>query len=171
MIYLRFAFAVVQFLVIWLFFLPLTVLGFFLVPLAILFRRSEVSPITGALIVNAPSWLWLWGNDQEGLLPEWYRIYRPTWPWWFRAWEWAAWRNSANNLRFVRPWNPPLVPENVEKLDSEWLTVMWDGWRHRAIVYTDKAVFLFGWKLDVTYWPDEATDWRKYGVGFGFRRK
>lgn len=86
---------------------PFILLGLPLVLLGIPFRVPGVSTKSGREIVNLPRWLWVWGNDHDGLLGD----KRGSWdrnaPFglgaghWFSMWVWAAWRNPANNLRHV----------------------------------------------------------------------
>lgn len=53
-------------------------------------RRIQVWSVKA---VNA-----VWGNDEDGVLgPTWYNPLGTPW----RAYLWSAWRNSANNLRWV----------------------------------------------------------------------
>ncbi len=88
----------------WLATIPLALLGFVVVPFAIWFGVSRPSNLTGKLIVTAPNWLALWGNEQDGFDPEWAvaTIYK-GWPTFWRRYSWAAWRNKVRNLSFV-PW-------------------------------------------------------------------
>lgn len=145
--------------------------GYFLVWLAILFSREEASPVTGRAIINAPRWLWLWGNDQEGYLPYWYSVkYHPRLHWVLRAYLWAAWRNPANNLRFVKWINPPADPEKVKISNRGNLSLLWDGWRYRILWYPKPRVgVLVGWKYSM--FPEEYAPWQSQGVGFGIRIK
>ena len=41
-----------------------------------------------------------WDNREDGVMPLWYNPQRTRW----RAYLWAAWRNSVNNLRYVFMW-------------------------------------------------------------------
>ena len=150
--------------------LVLQVVGFLLVPIAIWKAVPTISPITGKAIVTAPRWLWLFGNDEDGYNPEWYEVYELTWPWWWRQWVWAAWRNPVNNLRFVTWLHPPPVVGKVHYRTYWRFTFLWQGWATRLVWISPKGHWLtVGWK----YWIDDATvpctDWRRFGVGFGTR--
>lgn len=61
------------------------------------------------------SWGWLnyiWGNDEDGVSGT--NKFNPTDSKW-RAYVWSAWRNSANNLRFVfRNFNGPFYRKEVK---------------------------------------------------------
>lgn len=154
--------------------LILQTLGYFLVPLVILLRRKEISYVTGKEIINAPRWLWLWGNDEDGLDPDWYRTATSGWNKYVRMWVWAAWRNPVNNLRFLKPLHPPPVIGKVKyesyKVRGYTIWFIWQGWATRLVIITPSNKWLtVGWK----YWIDDATvectDWRRFGVGFGTR--
>lgn len=92
--------------------LVMVVIGFFVVAVALPFRTYE--PVTDPdkqayperKIVHLPKWAWLWDNDAEGMMS-----WMDEWPemcWngkpdsFLSMWQWAAWRNPANNMRFVR---------------------------------------------------------------------
>lgn len=53
----------------------------------------------------------VWGNDEDGVTgPLWYNDPISKW----RAYLWSAWRNSANNLRFVfRNFNGPFYRKQI----------------------------------------------------------
>ena len=150
--------------------LVLQTLGYFLIPVAILFRREETSYVTGQPIVNAPLWLWLYGNDEDGLDPPWYREANPTWGAWRRMWAWAAYRNPVNNLRFIEWLHPrPKVGQVIERKYGTW-TMLYQGWACNMLIPVGKGWLYIGWK----YWPYDLTatvqnegDWRFYGCGFG----
>lgn len=101
---------------IWLFWAILRLLaviaGLFIVAIALPFRTEEPVPEGGEKpypsrkIVHLPKWAWLWDNDAEGMMS-----WMDEWPemcWnknpdsFLSMWQWAAWRNPANNMRFVR---------------------------------------------------------------------
>ncbi len=59
-------------------------------------------------------WDWLnkiWGNDEDGVVgPPLYNYEQSGW----RAYLWSAWRNSANNLRFLfRNFNGPFYRKEI----------------------------------------------------------
>jgi len=150
--------------------LVLQVAGFALVPLAIIFRVRAVSLITLQPITTAPRLLWLFGNDEDGYEPAWYTAQTPTWPWWWRQWVWAAYRNPVNNLRFIRWLHPPPQVGELHYRVYGRFTFLWQGWATRMVWISPKGRWLtVGWK----YWIDDATypctDWRRFGVGFGTR--
>ena len=151
--------------------LPFTVIGFFIVPIAILFRKPDVS-LEGKLIVNAPRWLWLWGNDEDGYEPAYYVAMTPEWNRYVRMWVWAAWRNSFNNIRFIRWLSPPPVVDEIKFWQSGRLYIIWQGLYTRFVYITSMGHWLtLGWK----YWIDDSVnpcrDIRRFGVGFGCNYK
>lgn len=149
--------------------LPLAVLGLFLVPLAIAFRQLEPARAApGRVITNAPRWLWLWGNDEDGYQPDWYAAAHPQWSAWRRMYIWAAIRNSVNNLRFVRALHPPPNPARYRTWRRGVVTLIWQGWASRLIVNERTWWLAIGWKYD----PDsEPAYWQQFGCGFGIRLK
>ena len=48
-----------------------------------------------------PRWAWIWDNDQEGTMPDWYGVVHPHWSLERREFHWTALRNPCNNLRYV----------------------------------------------------------------------
>jgi len=52
--------------------------------------------------VHFPPWAWIWDNQEDGVLPTWFRQKYPTWSPHRTAFVWSALRNPCNNLRFVR---------------------------------------------------------------------
>lgn len=86
--------------------------GFVIVPIALLFRteRPVSNPDKQAYPsrkeVHLPRWAWIWDNDAEGMMSwmdEWPEMCWNGKPYSFISmWQWAAWRNPANNMRFIR---------------------------------------------------------------------
>ena len=147
--------------------IPLWLLGWIATPLAIWFGQWERSPITGARIYNAPQWLWLWGNDEDGLDPVWYRVANPTWSPFKRMLIWNAWRNSVNNLRCIKWLHPAPVASRIRcvRWSNGWLC--WQGVLYCLQVQTPWAEVTVGWR----YYPEDAqgvdpSDWRCWGTGF-----
>lgn len=153
--------------------LVLTVIGFFVVPLALALARQRITPYSGGeYIWVPPRWLWLWGNDQEGYDPRWYQIYRPTWHPWLRRYEWAAWRNPVNNLRFVK-WLRP-TPGKARLHWGGSAMFLTRGIFSRLIVTLDNGDLLIGWKIDpmAAHWdPTTAMPrlWEVLPWGYGVR--
>lgn len=124
-LWLDFPFALVQWLGLILLRVPLIILGFMVVAVAVPFARSDYSRSDGRRIVDLPRWAWLWGNAFDGLDGDrrgWWAdncdalvlfglrpLLRRWWPSlaplpvtsWLARWWWAAVRNPANNLRLV----------------------------------------------------------------------
>ena len=99
--------------------LLLDVLGLFVVAATIPFRVSGVSGSDGRPIVNLPRWVWLFGNDYDGLLGDkrgWWAANTPFgWPVdsFLAMWWWAAVRNPVNNMRFVKLWQAPVKGSTI----------------------------------------------------------
>jgi len=80
-------------------------LGLVVVAVAIPFRVSGVSVSDGRSIVNLPRWVWLWGNDFDGLLGDKHGTWAASTPFGLPAdsfiamYTWAALRNPINNMR------------------------------------------------------------------------
>lgn len=144
--------------------------GFFLVPLAILFKQPGRS-VTGYPVMNAPRWLWLWGNDQDGLCADWYHTDHMNRPWWLNAYIWSAWRNPANNLRFVRWLNPSYKVKQALSLYiiGDRVTILRYKWFYRVMILFPKRFLLAGWKFPMP--GDDYLPWQDYGLGFGIRLK
>lgn len=173
MIYLRLAWSLFTYAAYQLLLMPVPwILGWplmwmFGIPLA----RLEISPITGLPILNPPRWMWLWGNDEDGLDPEWYRVANPTWSANKRMMIWSCWRNSVNNIRCVKWLHPAPVPSRirVHRWGDDWLC--WQGpFSQLRFGYTWRGkpyVLNCGWR----YYPYDAlgvdpNDWRCWGTGF-----
>ena len=87
--------------------------GLVIVPIALLFRTEEKIYDTdpkkaypSRKLVHLPKWAWIWDNDAEGMMS-----WMKNWPsicWdgdpttFLSMFQWAAVRNPANNLRFIR---------------------------------------------------------------------
>jgi len=146
--------------------LVLAFVGLFLVPIAIIFGHWEEprwkSPWTPQddEIWNAPRWLWLWGNDQDGYKPSWFDAHRPQWPAWYRWWHWGAIRNSVNNLRAV-----PYITAPAFRMPTAYVwgraILLRQGVYTRLVWALDRGDLLLGWKLSLF---DEGMP-----TGFGVR--
>lgn len=87
-------------------------LGVVVVPVALLFRteRPVSDPARQAYPsrkeVHLPRWAWIWDNDAEGMMSwmdEWPEMCWNGKPYSFLSmFQWAAIRNPANNMRFIR---------------------------------------------------------------------
>lgn len=147
----------------------LVLLGLFLVPVAIKLGSWWKSPINGQSIYSAPRFLWLWGNDEDGYKPAWYRLITPTWSEWTRMYAWGAIRNPVNNLRFIKCLHPPQRADRVHWIMRGNFIFVWQGILSRLIYRSEKYEFSIGWK----YEPEakDAEGWQAYGQGFGLRLK
>jgi hypothetical protein len=96
--------------------LILVILGVVLVPIGLLFKKKDftkpvVIKVGGVNLYyrpfnyKMPNWLWIYGNDEEGLMSNFK-------PWWdsqkgqadsfWSMYKWAVFRNPVNNLRFTK---------------------------------------------------------------------
>ncbi|MCC7462084.1 MAG: hypothetical protein IT480_06425 [Gammaproteobacteria bacterium] len=169
---LRFCWAVLTWIAYEVVFLPLVLLGPFVVPVAIRYRVWRTSAITGRLIATAPRALHLWGNEEDGYAPDSYGDARRTWSLWRRMFTWAAIRNPVGNLRFVRALHPPPQPWRIRILRGRYWVLIWQGAFYRLELSHGRWWLGIGWK----YRESDATavapdDWRRFGVGFGLRLK
>ena len=152
------------------FFIPCWIAGFLVVPFAIAKRTSQRSPIfPDRTIVNAPSYLWLWGNDEDGYSPPWFAARTPNLPPILRMYLWAAWRNPVNNARFIKWAHPPQRAEKVQWLVRGNFTLIWQGLLYRLIWTNSKRWFSIGWKYSAE--KKDAQRWQAHGQGFGIRFK
>lgn len=165
--------------------LALTVIGMvILLPMSLgrawVFRPSKVWP--GSRIVDAwrGGWLtWIWGNEEDGVAgADWYIREKALagWAVWRIAYVWSAWRNSANNLRFVPFINPVIEPKRVRFVGGTHWSFTWQGLYAGLTLYPviRGRVFRFwiGWKLkpgDTIGVPDD--DVRKVRCGFALQFK
>lgn len=169
MIYARLIWAIFTWLIYELLSGVLVVLGLLLVPLAIELGHCETSRITGKLIYTAPRALWLFGNDEDGYQPDWYRILNPTWSAWRRMFMWAAIRNPVSNLRFIKSLHPPQRADRVQWITRGAFTFVWQGLFSRLIYDGHRSWFAIGWKYEPI--KEDATGWQSFGQGFGLRLK
>lgn len=152
--------------------LPLDLLGFIVVPFAILFgvrRKSRIYPESE--IYTAPDWLGLYGNEQDGYDPPWAvnTIYK-GWPTFWRRYSWAAWRNKSSNKRFITWLHPPPDPERIGFIQGRNWWICWQGWAHNWQWVRKDSWTEIGWR----YEPKDAqgvqaNDWRRFGCGVAFR--
>lgn len=169
---------VVSALVYYIVLLPLTLAGFFLVPIAFIFaewRESRIYP--GRHILAAPDWLFIYGNEQDGFIPEPSHIpaYYAEWRFRFARWLpdgvrtfilaylWAAWRNKVSNIRFLG-WPKIRSGDELEVVagGSNWYIIR-SGWlmlwlwaRPESRTFTQAGARI-----------DKA--WSKFGVNFTIR--
>jgi hypothetical protein len=71
-------------------------LGFFVVPIAYLFRDGD----------HFPKWAWIWDNREDGIFgADWFERYTGLKKGFRRCYWWSAIRNPANNMRFIDLFN------------------------------------------------------------------
>lgn len=155
-----------------------------------LYASSLEYPDGRQILVWQSRWMWLWGNEEDGIngLP---RIgsplfFDPRQKAWYDAtahWSefreifiWAGWRNSVSNLRFVRPFGFVIIPIRVRVKylgptpHDEWLC--WQGLFAGVHFERWGSVWSLGWKVK----PEDRFgltpgDGRIPACGFGMRRK
>lgn len=150
----------------------LDLLGLFVVAAAIPFRVDAVSGSDGRPIVNLPKWVWLFGNDYDGLLGDkrgWWAENTPFgWPVdsFLAMWWWAAIRNPVNNMRFVKLWQAPVVGSTINYKGD--YTVEdhpgQAGWQFVIVENGGKRWYGF-------YWVHQWSGTRAFVVRFGFKVK
>ena len=132
--------------------------------LAVLLSDWKVSPLTGQTIRDAPRFLWLVGNDQDGYVSR--QHLHPTWPWWLVAFVECTWRNKLRNL----PYWPGLgwlhrptgdLREHNAAFAGLVFRIRTRGWMTEVEYFTRTRFGDFGPRLDQ---PDE---WG--GVSWAFR--
>lgn len=148
--------------------------GYLITLATIATSRLQAAPWgTPRVLRNPPRALWVWGNDEDGLDPMWWQLAHPTWSPLRRMWVWAAWRNPANNLRFIKWAYPPPEVGRVQNTRRGSFTIVRQGWRCRIMYYryhgAEWVWFAMGWKYEVTDGMFPCTDWRVHGCGFGAR--
>lgn len=146
----------------WLVKLPLAIVGLFVVPVGLLFvqkgrpnKFGETSQCHKGKYIekgasghwdywSLPGWLWLWSNDEDGLLGEpsgkhSARVGGKERSFW-GMYQWAAIRNPVNNLRYTR-----LMSCRVEDCDIEWKGVGDSYNAEGALLLNDNDPLLEGW--------------------------
>lgn len=99
--------------------LVLVPLGFIAVAVGIPFRVKDLSVSDGRSIVNLPRWLWLFGNDHDGLTGDKRGKWATLAPFGtdvnnpFNMWWWAAVRNPVNNKRELSLWSAPVTGSKI----------------------------------------------------------
>ena len=92
----------------------LTIMGLFIVPIALLFPNGGTSVSDGRPIIVLPDWAWLWSNDFDGASGDkrgWWNEHAPfglgSKHFLSKFW-WLAIRNPVNNLRRTRLFSCPV---------------------------------------------------------------
>lgn len=140
-------------------------------------ERPSMFPRWGTIKVwRGGRWTWLWGNEEDGVTgATWYRALHADWSERKRAFFWSAFRNPANNPRFIRWLNPAIEPAKIRYRAGVWGKIKWDytwqgihsGFRAFVRVRGDLFRFWIGWKLK----PADRGglppwDFRSSGCGF-----
>lgn len=102
--------------------LLLSLLGLVLIPVSLLtggwIVTRESQTIPGRTITTFDGPMWIFGNEEDGLAPEWYRIANPGLSEFQARFKWSALRNSVNNLQRVPYLNCKLDPARLQV--SKW---------------------------------------------------
>lgn len=187
MIYLR---ALLQITFLFLSNVVLDVVGAFILPVAMLWRKKGVSGSDGREIIVLPDWAWLWSNDYDGLLGDkrnWWadncdsicslglfpliRKRFPSFPVlkntsFYAMYYWAAFRNPANNMRFVKLWQAPITGSNIT-FKGQYTVEDKPGMGGWQFVITENG----GRKWYGFYWVHEWSVSRAFVVRLGFKVK
>lgn len=91
--------------------------GLVLVPLGI---ATQYMSLDGWDRKHWPEVLWLWGNAEDGVNPQWWQDRHPSWPHWWQAFVWLAIRNPFNNSRYLFK---DVKPAELDVLKSNWVDV------------------------------------------------
>jgi hypothetical protein len=115
-----------------------------------------------------PAWAWIWDNDEDGVVPTWYRAEHPDWSFEKAAFRWSALRNSVNNLRYVRGVSGPGRPLLYRTWTWNIPSIAWREWgvlSYPDSVSLEKRQFYWkaGWQPN-TGWPVISAGG---GTGFG----
>jgi hypothetical protein len=95
------------------------------------FRPAVYGAVFGSFLAG----LGAWDNDEDGVLgADWWLKQHENRPEWWNAYVWSAWRNPANNLRFL----PGAIlriddASKITKLVRENYTVTTYGWRQYVL--------------------------------------
>lgn len=129
--------------------LIVTIIGVILaqviVPLAVWFLpiRWRYSRANRVRIDVFPRFLWLFGNEEDGVSGPYTSTSRSTQRWiakmwnkplWYRRISWSAWRNPMANER----WLYAPLPDSVD--DSIWYPT------------SDFFLYRYGWRVGMTFW-------------------
>lgn len=147
--------------------LGLFVVGLVLIPLGFLTQRMTLVAVDEH---HWPELLWLWGNDEDGLGPDWWLKKAATKGWFIRTFPrywWLAFRNTTNNMRYLFK-DYPLSTCHVETdwslnnpMEAAWLKKagkqsayrwVWKKWKagYRRVWLNDDARYSelwIGWKI------------------------
>lgn len=130
-------------------------------------RKSRLPGLESATIETAPGWLFLFGDEQQGWLPDWLVAEWRKWvPRWWVAFSCCCWRNKLRNLPFLRclKWlHKPTGTLRIKeaKLGSVTIIMRTRGWMTEIEYISAKRFGDFGPRLDQ---PDQ---WG--GVSWAFR--
>ncbi len=164
------------------------ILGLFIVAITIPFRVAGVSVSDGRPIVNLPKWVWMFGNDYDGLLGDkrlWWDQNADASVWfglrplirkvyknlkvidssaYQSMWWWAAVRNPVNNMRLMKWFQCPLVGSTITyKGDAHVRDKAGEaGWQ---FVTTENS----GSKWYGFYWVHQWSDTRALVIRMGFK--
>lgn len=169
-------------------------LGLVLVPLATALGAYELRPsqrFPDRLVLSWTwAWMWPWGNEEDGIdgLPldrDTMRVFRNAfwiaktgkWSTRRRIIAWAALRNSASNLRYLRGWGLLIDPRKIVthfNNGTSWFVS--HGWRSTYWYQGRRWRFWIGWNLKPWDYSPFATalpegDPRAAGVGFKLQFK
>lgn len=107
--------AVFQLLTVFIIRAVLVIAGLFTVAVALPFRGPAYSVSDGRTISNLPDWVYIWGNDYDGLLGDKRLWWAANTPFqlpvdsFISMYTWAAIRNPANNMRQFSMFQAPVT--------------------------------------------------------------
>ena len=105
---------------------------------------------------HLPRLFWIWDNQEDGVLPSWYRQKNAKWSEARCVFNWTARRNSCNNLRFVKGFSQPKGPYKLWTW-SQWvpktyflryIPIKWDKSRSAKLDLPDTVRGVLQARLD-----------------------
>lgn len=181
--------------------LVVILLGWLVIPPMALFHKyttqTETSIINGRTILNFKyKWMFPWNNNEDGVLAGEELIGYPDT---IRIIYWTAWRNPANNLRFIKHLSVKINPEKVKFIGTKYVKDIdgvkkiallrdYDKDKYRFFCLTWQGMYYnirFQWKMFGKIWrfwvgwklyPHDKLglpnwDYRRYGAGFATQFK
>lgn len=144
--------------------------GLFVVAIAIPFKVDDISKSDGRQIVNLPRWVWLFGNDYDGLLGDkrgWWAENTPFgWPvdHFVSMYTWAALRNPVNNMRLTNLFSAPVQGSAITFKGKEHVRDDKDSAGWQFVTTENSGKKWFGFYL-VYLWSDT----RAFVIRLGFK--
>lgn len=150
-----------------------------IVPLAVWFlpirwRYSKRQELRGAFIDVFPSFLWLFGNEEDGVSGPYTSTSRSTQRWiakmwnkplWYRRISWTAWRNPVSNERWLYK---PLTnyPDDMIFWSNSTLLIYRYGWRLGISAFFWRCHLILGPKIFIPRASKPLDRWCGFKIQF-----